>query len=68
MFIAGESEVDGESIADSESKFTRLTPMLGYKLQTPGYTAHIAGGYMVPLGGENFPKRNGIDISITAFF
>jgi hypothetical protein len=68
MYVSGESEVDGENIDDSESKFARLTPMLGYKLQTPEYTAHIAGGYMLPLGGENFPKRSGIDISITAFF
>jgi len=68
MYISGESKVDGENIDDSGSKFTRLTPMLGYKIQTPQYTAHIAGGYMLPLGGENFPKRNGFEILITAFF
>jgi len=67
MFVFGESEVDGENIDDSESKFTRITPILGYKLQTSDYTAHLSGGYMIPLGGENYPKRNGTFIRITAF-
>ena len=67
MYTSGKTKVDGESIDDSESKFIRLSPMVGYKIQTPGYTAHISGGYRIPLSGQNYSKRNGFTINITAF-
>jgi len=66
-YASGKTEIDGESIDDSESKSTRITPMVGYKIQTPGYTAHIRGSYRIPLGGQNMSKSNGFTISITTF-
>ena len=67
-FSEGESEIDGETIDDSNSNFMAITPMVGYQILTGTTSVNISGGYFLNLSGTNYPKMNGMAIGATIFF
>lgn len=66
-FSGGESEIDGESIDDSNSSFMSITPMIGYQLSTGAMTVNISGGYFLHISGTNYPKLSGMAVGVIIF-
>lgn len=67
-FSDGESEIDGETIDDSNSNFMAITPMVGYQISTGATKVNITGGYLLNISGTNYPKMNGMAVGATIFF
>lgn len=64
----GKSEIDGETIDDSNFNFMVIMPMVGFQLSSGTTTVNITGGYLLHISGTNFPKTSGMAIGTTIFF